>query len=197
MNVELTEAQRELVRAQQADTVRQWMEQRAWDLCDDIAGRGCTDLAKLSDTEIAAYARGVRNTLGDLLERFECKELRLQTLVHGALGERHQRRYGTGGHHRAGYERRRFGNLAIEIRMHRIAMLDDAVTFNYPLWESWRKRVWAIERQGVAREEWEEFERLQHELNALMSLSHWLVGGESWRQKNWAWRKSQEVKEAA
>jgi len=192
----LTEAQREQVRETQAHQMHQWVEQRVWDLCDAI-GKGYDQLDKASDAEIEAYARGVRNTLDSVLERFACKELRLTTLIDGALGERHYRKYGARGHHRAGYQRRMFGNLALEIRAHRIAMIDDAETFNYPLWATWRKRVWAIERKGVEQRDWEEFERLQHEVNALMSLSNWLVGCKSWREKNWAWRESQKLKEAA
>lgn len=180
-------------REEQARQIHQWAEQQAWDLCDDIAGRGATELAKISVAEIKAYARGMRNALAAVLERFECKDLALQTLIDGALGERRHRQ-------EAGqtpdYDRRLFGNLAAEIRAHRVAMLDDAVTFDYPRWSAWQKRVWAIERQAVRREEWDEFERLQHELKALWSLSAWLIGCEHWRQKNWEWRKTQGVQVA-
>lgn len=190
----MTESQRVQFDAQQTYQMEKWVEQQVWDLCDDITGRGCTTLGKLSDGEIAAYARGVRNTLNSVLERFRCKDFPIQTLIDGALGERHHRR---SGHGQTGYHRRLFGNLAWEIRELRVAMLDSFVTFDYPKWETWRKRVWAIERKGVERGEWEEFELLQHELNALSSLSSWLVKSDYWRDKNWEWRKSQEVKEAA
>lgn len=199
----LTEAQREAVRLQQARRMRQWVEERVWELCDDVAGRGCTTLEKFSDAEIAAYVRGVRHTLYAVLERWECQDLAILTLVDGALGERHHRRYSTGAYNprseyaRTGYARRMFGNLVLEIRAHRVAMLDEHVTFDYPRWSAWQKRVWAIERKGVEREHWDEFGRLQHELKALMSLSNRLVSCEDWRNKNWAWRKTQEVKEAA
>ena len=192
----VTEEQREQFRAQQSHQMHAWVEQRVWDLCDDI-GKGYNQLDKLSDGEVMHYARGVMNTLESILERFECKELRIRTLVDGALGERHHRKYGEGGHYRASYRRRLFANLAVEIRRRRVAMLDHYETFNYPEWEGWRKRVWAIERKGVEREEWQEFERLQHELNALYSLQSWLSCSEHWREKNWAWRNSQEVKVAA
>lgn len=191
----LTEAQREQVRETQAHQMHEWVEQRVWDLCDDI-GNGYNQLDKLSDGEVMQYARGAMHSLEAILERFECKELRIRTLIDGALGERCLRaiRAGRRSHD---FKRRMFGNLAAEIRAHRIAMIDDAATFNYPLWESWRKRVWAIERKGVEQADWEEFQQLQHELNALSSLSNWLVGCKSWRDKNWAWRDSQKLKEAA
>lgn len=188
----LSEAQRKQFRSQQAHQTHTWVEQRVWDLCDDITGRGCTTLEKLSDAEIAAYARGVLSTLEVILERFDCKELRLRTLIDGAMGERHHRRHaGQTSYGSFGYQRRMFANLAIEIREHRVAMVDRFETFDYPRWESWRKRVWAIERKGVEPGEWEEFERLQHELNALRSLCDWLTDSEHWRRKNWEWRNTQ------
>lgn len=192
----LTEGQRDRVHVDQAHAMHKWVEQQAWNLCDDITGRGCSTLERLSDEEMAARARGVRNTLESILERFDAGggELRLQTLIDGAFGERYQRKHGERG---TGYKRRLFGNIAKEIRAHRIAILDRYETSDYPLWESWRKRVWAIERKGVDREQWEEFQRLQHELEALRSLSCWLLHSEHWRNQNWEWRKTQEVKAAA
>jgi hypothetical protein len=62
-------------------------------------------------------------------------------------------------------------------------------------YEVWRKRVWAIERAGVPQDEYDEFNQLQHELNAIWLLSSWLLNSEHWRHENWQRRK--EVKVAA
>ena len=190
----LTEEQREQLRGQQAHQMRKWVEQRVWDLCDDISNsNGYNQFDKLSDSEVMQYARGAMHNLEAIRERFECSELRIRTLIDGALGERYHRTQSGAGK----FKRRLFGNLAGEIRAHRVAMLDQYVTFDYAQWTVWRKRVLAIERKGYEREEWEEFQQLQNELNALYSLSSWLVGCQSWRENNWEWRKSQEVKVAA
>jgi hypothetical protein len=201
VELDLSEGQRKQLREQQARQVQDWVEQRVWDLCDDLAGRGCTTLQRLSDRELAAYARGVKNTLHDVLERFEGKDISIQTLIDGALGEADFRKCGdirgTPGARLFSYRRLKFWNLALQIRAHRVALLDAGETFDYPRWRGWQKEVWAIERRRVAREEWEEFERLHHELKAVWALSSWLISCESWRDKNWKWRQSQEGKVAA
>ena len=188
------ETAKETWRAEQAKQIHAWAVQQVWDLCDDIAGRGATDIGKMCHAEVKAYARGQKNTLHAILERFEGGDLAIQTMIDGALGELTYRQESG---RTPDYERRMFGNLAAEIRAHRVAMIDDAVTFDYPRWSGWQKKLWSIERKGVAQGEWDEFQRLQHELAALWSLSDWLLGSDEWRRRNWEGRKRQEVQVAA
>ena len=178
------EAQREQFRQEQSKHTKEWLEQRVWDLCDDI-GKGYNQLDKLSDAEVVQYARGKSDVLEAIGERFECDSLQIRTKVDGALGERYHRANSPAGN----FKRRLFGNLAMEIRAKRVAMLDAYESLDYAQYSGWRKRVWSIERKGYTLEEAAEFTQLQHELNAIWSLSSWLLNSNYWRQKNWEARK--------
>lgn len=188
------EAAKEAWREEQAKSIRNWVEDLVWDLCDDISGRGATAMAQMCNAEIKAYARGQKNMLYAVLERFEGKDIAIQTLIDGALGERTYRQESG---RTPDYARRLFGNLAADIRAHRVAMQDHAETFDYPRWSGWQKRVWSIARKGVEQSDWEEFQRLQHELAALWSLSARLITSDDWRRKNWEWRQRQGAQVAA
>jgi hypothetical protein len=191
----LTEAQREEFREQERKRLKIWIEDRIWDLADDI-GLGYNQLDKLSDAEVVAYARGQRNVLSALAEREEV-DLHYDSClaqIEGALGERFRRTNSPSGK----LKRRLFDKLITQIRDKRIAMLDRYESLNYRgEYEVWRKRVWAIERAGVPAEEYQEFDRLRHELAAVWSLASHLMGSKHWLEKNWEARKKLEVKEVA
>lgn len=187
----ITPEVREQFRTEQAKQVKTWIEQRVWDLCDDIS-KGYNSLKDYSDAEVCAYARGVLHSLEWMGERFECDAVAMRTLVDGALGERYHRTNSPAGK----LHRRLFAKLITQIRAKRVAMVDNYESLDYRgEYEVWRKRVWAIERVGVPQEEYAEFNQLRHELNAIWALSSWLLNSGHWRNENWQRRK--EVKVAA
>jgi len=182
---EANQEQREQFRQENSRRVRTWIEDKLYDLADDI-GRGYNQLHKLADAEVESYARGMRQALESLAEREGCGDIPAFVQIHGALGERWQRADLAAGSGRHALKRKLFDRLIEQIRNKRIAMVDQFESFAYATeFRPLQRRVWAIERKGVEREEWDEFQIVQRELRALWELSHRLVGSRYWLNENW------------
>lgn len=189
---DLTPEQREALRAEDARRMKARIEDRLYELADDI-GRGYNRMKDWSDAEVVAYANGVRHSLEWLAELHECAESPGAFLqIQGALGERYRRTNSPAGK----LKRRLFQNLIDVIRDKRIAMLDRYESLDYATeFKVWQARVWALERKGIAREEWDEFNMLQRELRAVWELSHHLITLPHWTAENWK-RRSPQPQEA-
>ncbi len=189
---ELSEDQREALRVEQTKRIQSWIEERVYDLADDIGsvGRGYNRLKNYSDLEVEAYASAFRDALESLGEREGCGAIPAFVQIYGALGERFHRQDLALGKRRHTLKRRLFDKLIVMIRNKRIAMLDNFESFEYSEFRPLQSRVWALERKGIEREEWDEFQLLQRELRALWELQSHLILSKHWTSENWKRRKA-------
>lgn len=183
-------------RTQEREQLKVWIEEQVWEAADDI-GQGYGGLDKYSPEQLAAYARGQRRLLEPLADRNEMNVGNLFLQFEAAIGER-MRRLQVSSEcgmrsaeiiRRGKLRRRLFNNLIEQIRDKRIAMLDRYELLDYKAeYTPWRNRVWAWERRGVEQKDWDEFNQVRQELDALWSLSHHLTADRSWFAKHYELR---------